>query len=128
MSPPSPTVRAGRCHCDAVRFAVRLTAPTLIVCDCSICTKKGFLHLIVEKDDLTIEAGADALQTYRFHTRTAQHLFCRICGMHPFYVPRSHPDGWSVNARCLDDQAFVRDLPVQPFAGRAWEDHIHQIR
>jgi len=120
--------KTGGCHCSAVRFTVRLSDPRAILCNCSICTKKGFVHLIVAKDDLHIESGTDVLTDYRFNTRTARHLFCSICGMHPFYVPRSHPDGWSVNARCLDDQDFARRIPGDPFDGRHWESHIDSIR
>jgi hypothetical protein len=128
-APPSaPTTQAGGCHCGAVRFTVRLENPTAIWCNCSMCTKKGFIHLIVEHDALTIESGADRLTEYRFHTQTARHTFCATCGIHPFYVPRSHPDGFSVNARCLDNQDFVATLPVEGFDGQNWEQNIHSIR
>ena len=119
---------AGGCHCGAVRFRVRLVDPTTIICNCSICTMKGFAHLIVTRDALTIEKGLDQLSEYRFNTMTARHTFCSNCGVHPFYVPRSHPDGWSVNRHCLDDQTYAASIPVQPFDGRAWELHIESIR
>lgn len=119
----SPHVLAGGCHCGAVRFSVRLHAPpdqtTLLDCNCSICTKKGFLHLIVGGEDLDVEAAPEALATYRFGTRTAQHHFCRTCGIAPFYRPRSHPKGWSVNARCLD--AGFAEFEVAAFDGENWE-------
>jgi hypothetical protein len=54
------------------------------------------------------------------NTGTAKHLFCRICGVRPFYVPRSNPDGFSVNVRCLD-QSGIRSLEVLPFDGENWE-------
>ena len=129
-SPPKshPITATGGCHCRAIRFTVRLNAPAIIDCNCSICTMKGFAHLIVERDALDVHHGLDKLSEYRFHTRTARHTFCRICGIHPFYVPRSHPDGYSVNAACLDDQALVASLPRTPFDGRHWESNIHAIR
>jgi len=126
--PVDPLMAAGGCHCGAVRFTVRIPVPEIIVCNCSICSKKGFLHLIAEHDQLTIHQGLDQLTDYRFNTRTAQHLFCTTCGMHPFYVPRSHPHGWSVNARCLDDVGIAASLPMVEFDGLHWEQHIDEIR
>ena len=64
--------------------------------------------------------GADELSTYTFNTGTARHLFCRHCGIKSFYVPRSNPDGYSVNARCLD-AATIEALDVERFDGRNWE-------
>jgi hypothetical protein len=116
----------GGCHCGAVRFTVDAPEPFDVVdCNCSICTKKGFLHLIVPETALAITAGADALTTYTFNTHTAKHMFCRTCGIHPFYRPRSHPDSWDVNARCLDDPPT---FTIRPFDGAHWEQAIDSIR
>ena len=94
----------GGCHCRAVRFAAQLPDPPVpaLDCNCSICRMTGYLHLIVPASRFRLLAGEDALVEYRFNTGTARHLFCRHCGVKPFYVPRSHPDGWSVNVRCID--------------------------
>jgi hypothetical protein len=89
-------------------------------CNCSICTKSGYLHLIVPKSRFNLLRGADVLTTYEFNTGTAKHLFCSLCGIKSFYVPRSHPDGLSVNARCLDDGTVER-LVVTATNGREWE-------
>lgn len=111
----------GGCHCGRVRFEVSAPArPEVLDCNCSMCRKLGYLHLIVAKSHFKLLSGEDALTTYRFNTGTARHLFCVTCGVKSFYVPRSHPDGYSVNARCLDDGTVV-DLVVQPFDGRQWE-------
>ena len=87
----------------------------------------GFLHLIVEDRDFRITAGRENLTEYRFNTGTARHLFCRTCGVKPFYVPRSHPDGWSVNARCVDP-ATVEHMDATEFDGANWEASIDTIR
>jgi hypothetical protein len=89
-------------------------------CNCSICSKAGYLHLIVPKSRFRLLSGAESLSTYRFNTGTAQHLFCSHCGIKSFYVPRSHPDGFSVNARCLDE-GTVEGMTVRQFDGRNWE-------
>ncbi len=111
----------GGCHCGRVRFEV-LAPRTLEVldCNCSICGRSGYLHLIVPAARFTLLSGQDDLTSYQFNTRTARHLFCRVCGVKSFYVPRSHPDGFSVNARCLDPGSFD-DLIVRPANGKEWE-------
>ncbi|MFT4622780.1 MAG: iron complex transport system substrate-binding protein [Myxococcota bacterium] len=117
----------GSCHCGAVRFQVRIDRWEAIDCSCSICRKKGIVHLIVERDAFRLLTGVDALSTYTFGTHTAKHHFCRTCGMHPFYVPRSHPDSVDVNVRALDDVPLSR-FTVTPFDGDRWEANIDQIR
>lgn len=112
---------SGGCHCGRVRFEV--VAPTrleVLDCDCSICTKSGYLHLIVPKSRFKLLSGAEVLTTYEFNSRTAKHLFCSICGIKAFYVPRSHPDGYSVNARCLDE-GTATELSIIPSDGKNWE-------
>jgi len=111
----------GGCHCGAVRFEVRAPAAIEVMdCNCSICSKAGFLHLIVPAAQFKLLRGADTLRTYTFNTGTARHLFCPVCGIKSFYVPRSHPDGFSVNARCLDE-GTVRAMHVVACNGREWE-------
>lgn len=119
----------GGCHCGAIRFEVDadLDAETILDCNCSICTKKGYLHLIVEKPQFRILGGSDELATYRFNTGVAQHHFCKTCGIHPFYVPRSHPDGVDVNVRTLDG-VDLGALDIEPFDGRNWEAKVDSIR
>jgi len=111
----------GGCHCGTVAFEV--DAPSRLVvheCNCSICAMTGYLHLIVPASRFRLLSGADELTTYTFNTGAARHLFCRRCGIKSFYVPRSNPDGWSVNARCLD-RATVESIGIEPFDGRNWE-------
>lgn len=93
----------GGCHCGRVRFDIDAPATLDVLdCNCSMCRMTGFLHLIVPASRFRLIAGTEDLTEYRFNTGTARHLFCRHCGVKAFYVPRSHPDGWSVNVRCLD--------------------------
>lgn len=112
----------GGCHCGAVRWRVDPgPAPQLLDCDCSICAMTGFLHLIVPAERFAFGRGEAALREYRFGTGAARHLFCGTCGIKSVYRPRSHPEGWSVNARCLDG-GVPDGWPVVPFAGRTgWE-------
>jgi hypothetical protein len=105
----------GGCHCGAVAFEVE-AAPRVTVtrCDCSICRMSGYLHLIVPRAQFRLLRGAEALTEYRFNTGTAQHLFCSRCGVKSFYVPRSNPDGYSVNLNCLDPSTLA-EVTVEPF-------------
>ncbi|MBH8577682.1 GFA family protein [Nostocaceae cyanobacterium CENA369] len=117
----------GGCHCGAVRFRVAVDKHKADDCNCSICRKKGFLHLIVPRSQFTLLQGEENLTTYRFNTGVAQHKFCRTCGMHPFYIPRSHPDCIDVNVRCLDGDA-IANFEIVSFDGANWEANIHKLR
>jgi hypothetical protein len=124
-------VLEGGCHCGRVRFRVRTATLEALDCNCSICEKKGFVHLIVGKDAFEILSGEGDLTTYTFNTQAAKHTFCRVCGMHPFYTPRSHPDGIDVNVRCLDaidGKSALSRFVVMPFDGANWEENVDRIR
>lgn len=111
----------GGCHCGRVRFEVEAPARMEVSeCNCTMCSRTGFLHLIVPASRFRLTRGADVLTTYTFNTGTAKHLFCSVCGIKSFYVPRSHPDGYSVNARCLDE-GTVEGMTIHPIDGRNWE-------
>jgi hypothetical protein len=111
----------GGCHCGRVRFEVIAPAKLEVAdCNCSICSKYGFLHLIVPADRFKLISNREALTTYSFNTHVAKHFFCSTCGVKSFYIPRSHPDGISVNARCIDSDT-IESISVKPFDGRDWE-------
>ncbi|MEM9599554.1 MAG: GFA family protein [Pseudomonadota bacterium] len=115
----------GRCHCGTVRF--EFDAPQAVEvtdCNCSLCAMTGYEHVFVEEADLRFIAGRDALSSYRFGTGTADHLFCRHCGIKPLYRPRSHPGAWSVNARCVEGLTIARRIP---FDGQNWEKSIEGL-
>ena len=121
------TTHTGGCHCGRVRFEVDAPAePVVQECNCSICAKTGFLHLIAPHSRFRLLSGEDALTTYTFNTGVAKHHFCNHCGIKSWYVPRSHPDGVSVNARCLDS-GTLEGLVVETFDGRNWERNISQL-
>ena len=112
---------SGGCHCGAVRFqAQAAAAPEVLDCNCSICAKSGYLHLIVPHADFELLSGADHLTSYRFNSGAAEHLFCDICGVKSFYQPRSHPAAWSINLRCLDAGHGLAPR-IRAFDGLNWE-------
>lgn len=114
--------REGGCHCGRVRLRATVDLDLLSQCSCTVCTKKGIYHLNVAAADFQLLKGKDALTVYTFETGVAQHPFCRHCGMHPFYVPRSQPDRVTVNARCLDNIDGPALKPTRFFDGKHWED------
>lgn len=120
-----PSWRGG-CHCGAVTF--EFNAPEAVDvtdCNCSLCAMTGYEHVFVDEADLRIVSGRDALVSYRFGTKTAEHLFCGTCGIKPLYRPRSHPGSWSVNARCVEGLTVARRVA---FNGRHWEASIAGLR
>ena len=125
MTDPSPLRwHAGGCHCGGVRFEALL--PDVVEaddCNCSICAKTGFVHLIVPAARFRLLQGQELLTSYTFNTGAAKHLFCSKCGIKSFYVPRSNPDGFSVNLRCLDDPRDFAEVRVVSFDGSNWETH-----
>ncbi len=117
----------GSCHCGRVRFEVDAPAEIEVhECNCSICSRSGYLHLTVPRSRFRLLSGGQHLTSYRFNTGVAEHLFCSVCGIKSFYVPRSHPDGYSVNARCLDPST-VASRRVIPFDGADWESHVSEL-
>lgn len=117
----------GGCHCGKVRYRVQVEKLEATECNCSICSKKGFIHLIVPESRFTLLQGQDDLSTYTFNTGIAKHHFCRYCGIHSFYRPRSHPDGYDVNLRCLDDDSIER-FEITAFDGKHWEEQVEHIQ
>ena len=116
----------GSCHCQAVTFEVE--APERIeadYCNCSICSKSGFLHLIVPLVKFKLHSGKKSLSTYTFNTGIAKHTFCKICGVKPFYTPRSNPDGIDINVHCLDTKPI--SVNITEFDGQNWEQHVHKV-
>lgn len=120
-------VLEGGCHCGAVRFRIVLDSLVATSCNCSMCMKKGMVNIIVGAERFELLSGDEVLSTYRFNTRTAQHCFCTICGIHPFSRPRSHPDDYDVNGRCIDGDILSR-FEVCPFDGQHWEENVERLR
>ena len=116
----------GGCHCGEVRFSVQ--APDEVElerCNCSICSKGGYLHLIVPASRFSLLKGEDHLSCYTFNSGIAKHSFCRHCGIKPYYIPRSNPDGVDVNVNCLDQ--MPKQVTIVEFDGDDWEANAHKL-
>ncbi len=127
MTQAAPEVLEGGCHCGAVRYRVTVRSREAVECNCSMCTKKGYVHLIVAEEDFELLRGAADLTTYTFGTHTAKHHFCSRCGVHSFYRPRSHPESVDVNIRCLDG-VTPSEFRFYRFDGQNWEESVEALR
>lgn len=95
----------GGCHCGAVRFEVEMELDRTMVCNCSHCSKKGFILSFVPAGQFTLLSGEDNLAEYRFNTKKIAHLFCKTCGVQSFGrgSDREGNPTVMINVRCLDD-------------------------
>jgi hypothetical protein len=114
---PVQTLR-GSCHCGAVRFEIETDFPELTTCDCSICKRKNALMVRVHESKFRLLAGQESLTEYQFHTKTARHYFCKICGIYPFHRKRVTPDNLGINVNCLEG-ADLAGVPVRQAVGAA---------
>ncbi len=112
----------GSCHCGAVTFEVDADLSKIGDCNCSICRKKGSLHHSVERECFRLLTRADNLRVYQFNKLVAKHFFCRTCGIHTYSHPRTAPEKFNVNVRCLDDfDLQTATYELSHFDGRNWE-------
>jgi len=118
----------GGCHCGKVVFEVSLESSiTVQHCNCSMCSMLGYVHLIVPAERFRLIRGEEYLTTYTFNTGTARHLFCSGCGIKSYYIPRSNPDGYSINLRCLEIPPGIT-ITEERFDGKNWEQHADELR
>ncbi len=106
----------GSCHCGHIQFEVDLILDHVRVCDCSICRKRGALNYRVEDDQIRVLTPLADMALYQWHTMTAKDYFCPHCGILPFRRPRTAPEVWTVNIRCLDD-VNLDEIPVRKVYG-----------
>ena len=118
----------GSCSCSKVTFEVKTELTRISKCNCSICTKKGIIHHVVDQNQFNLISGKDNLSLYQFGTMRAKHYFCKHCGIHLFNNPRTYPEKVSVNVNCLDDFDLEKEMPkVVKFDGRNWEEAFKSL-
>ncbi|WP_370336664.1 GFA family protein [Parvularcula marina] len=123
-----PSAKTGGCHCGAVAWEADLPAKiTAQSCNCTMCEKVGFIHVIVPRSRFRLLTDPAAITTYEFNTKIAKHTFCSVCGVKSFYTPRSNPDGVSLNLRCMDKSQFD-EITIEPFDGQNWEENAGALR
>ena len=121
------SIKRGACHCGVVTFEAETDDDIVAYsCNCSLCDQVGFIHVIVPKSSFRLLGGADKITTYTFNSGVAKHTFCSVCGVKPFYTPRSNPDGYSLNLRCMDRSQFS-SITIEPFDGQNWEENAGSL-
>lgn len=118
---------AGGCHCGRVRFEIDTVLDRVTECNCSVCSKKAFLHHRVKPENFRLLSGENDLGTYRFGTLVAKHHFCTTCGIHVFTRPRAAPELYTVNVRCLEG-VDLSTLTLTPFDGRNFDASVGTLK
>jgi hypothetical protein len=110
----------GSCHCGSIAFEVDGDLKQVIECNCSHCSRKGYLLWFVPREQLRLRSPARSLATYTFNKRVIDHHFCSRCGAAPFGFGKDASGNRTaaVNVRCLEDVS-LQDLVVLPFDGRS---------
>jgi hypothetical protein len=117
---PEAANYTGSCHCGRVRYEVTADLTQVLSCNCSHCSRKGFLLTFVPPSRFTLRSGGEDLAEYQFNKKIIHHLFCRACGVEPF-ARGTMPDGSpaiAINVRCLEG-VDLHALTPTPFDGRS---------
>jgi hypothetical protein len=112
---------SGSCHCGGIAFEVDGEFSEAVECNCSHCSRKGYLLWFVPRDRLRLKSPEANLSTYRFNKHVISHHFCPTCGCAPFGIG-ADPSGAAtaaINVRCLEgvDLAAIKRVP---FDGRSF--------
>jgi hypothetical protein len=121
----APKTYRGGCHCGQIAFEATGVIEDISECNCSICTKKAYVHWIIPRESFRLLTPAENLATYRFNTGTAKHHFCPTCGVASFYIARSDPNKIDVNVRCLEGVDLSR-FKLRKFDGQNWEAALEE--
>jgi|SRR5579862_4169930 len=93
----------GSCHCGQIKFEVQGAFETAMECNCSHCSRKGYLLWFVPRSSLTLQSPAASLGTYTFNKHVIKHHFCPSCGCAPFGFGVSQgAEMAAINVRCLE--------------------------
>jgi hypothetical protein len=108
----------GSCHCGKVAFEVEGELTQVAECNCSHCSRKGYLMWFVKRSQLRLTTSEDDLATYRFNKHVIDHRFCKTCGCAPFASGSAGAaaEGAAINVRCLED-VDPASLKIVPFDG-----------
>lgn len=110
----------GGCHCKKVRYEVDIKdLKEVISCNCSMCSKRGWLLTFVPTSDFRLISGNDELTEYQFNKKLIHHLFCTTCGVASFGTGSDGKGNEmvAINVRCLDD-VDTNSLKVNHYYGK----------
>ena len=93
------------CHCQAIK--IEINPPNgfnnLVRCNCSMCKRRGTIMAILDQDNFRVVQGEDKLSLYQFHTKTAKHYFCSVCGIYTHHQTRTNTSKYGINVACIDE-------------------------
>ena len=103
----------GKCHCGSIKFTINTKIRDLRRCNCSMCSRKGFVMGTALIDELTITSGEKNLTSYKWNTKIAEHFFCKICGINTHHKRRSDPNQYGYNIGCIEgfEMSWIEDTP-----------------
>lgn len=106
----------GSCHCGDVAFEFEGSFDEVMECNCSHCSRKGYLLTFIPQESLVLNKGASSLGSYTFNRHVIQHHFCKRCGCAPFGIGTNPKGGKmaAINVRCLEnvDLAAIKRKPI----------------
>lgn len=110
----------GGCHCGRIAFDVDAEISGVVECNCSICSKRGYLLAFVPATQVRLRTPDAELSTYTFNKHAIRHQFCPVCGIGPFGrgVDKQGNETFAINVRCLDG-VDPHSFEIQPFDGRS---------
>lgn len=114
-------IYTGSCHCGKIKLEVEGELAQAAQCNCSICSKKGYLLWLVPRDKMRLLTPQENLATYTFRTHRIQHHFCPTCGCAPFGEGKGPTTGElmaAINIRCLDEMDMAA-VTLVPYDGRS---------
>lgn len=108
----------GSCHCGAVKYEVTGEFTSAIQCNCSHCSRKGFLLTFVPTENFKLLSGEDAQTVYHFNKNQIDHSFCKTCGVESYAYGHDENGNYmyAINLNCVDgiDRA---SLEITPYDG-----------
>ena len=111
----------GSCHCGKVRYEVAMNLDKVMSCNCSMCSRMGWLLAFVPLAQFKLLSGEDVLTDYQFGKKRIHHTFCSGCGVRSFVQGQSRTgdEMRGINVRCLED-VDVDSLEVQKVDGKSF--------
>ncbi|MBN1653366.1 MAG: GFA family protein [Deltaproteobacteria bacterium] len=105
----------GSCHCGRITYDVEGEIEQAVECNCSHCSRKGYLLWFVPREQLTLSDPEVELSTYTFNKHVIKHHFCSNCGCAPFGFGKDSKGNATaaVNLRCIENLDLSKIKIVQ---------------
>tara|TARA_R110002074_G_scaffold16875_3_gene56075 strand:- start:2070 stop:2456 length:387 start_codon:yes stop_codon:yes gene_type:complete len=120
MTDKTMNVRA-TCHCGTVEIKATLPFGLEDIgrCNCSFCARRQAASVTAIASSVEVLKGADNLTLYSWNTHTAQHYFCKTCGIYTHHQRRADPSQCGINLGCIEGVNPWEHEPIR------WSDGIN---